>query len=359
MPAAPATQPSPKTGMRFTSGRRPSRGTSRASSDGAAIPVTDTDISRSTSSGCSPTSARALPTACTPSSVPTRMKTSFDAPNPSRSGYSSSGSARCRERTPAAAWNLREAAPGSRVWYHQRTERLGDLVLRVAMLGQCAGHRDDARHAAIVARVSRARWTISARLNGGCDLVRVHGCRRWLSHAGGRRSVGGRQEHGRTAGRRPAGAGSSPRATGSTPRRTWRRWCPDTRWTTRTWWPWLASIAAWIGGQEAAGLSSVVACSSLRRRYRDALATGHPSVSFCLLVADPDARGSAQPPARAFHASQPADQPALGARAARAWRTRLDRGVDRSACRRGRARRGGRCRRLIDRVGALPPVRPR
>ncbi len=52
-------------------------------------------------------------------------------------------------------------------------------------------------------------------------------------------------------------------------------------------WPWLASIAAWIGGQEAVGASSVVACSSLRRRYRDALATGHPSVGFCLLVADP------------------------------------------------------------------------
>lgn len=52
--------------------------------------------------------------------------------------------------------------------------------------------------------------------------------------------------------------------------------------------PWLGAIAAWIGGAEAAGRGGVVACSALRRSYRDQLAAGHPSVFFCLLTADPD-----------------------------------------------------------------------
>ncbi len=42
VPAAPATQPSPKMGVRFTSGRSPSRFTRRASSEGVAMPVTVT-----------------------------------------------------------------------------------------------------------------------------------------------------------------------------------------------------------------------------------------------------------------------------------------------------------------------------
>ena len=41
-PAAPATQPSPKIGTRFTSGRRPSGSMIRASMEGVAIPVTVT-----------------------------------------------------------------------------------------------------------------------------------------------------------------------------------------------------------------------------------------------------------------------------------------------------------------------------
>ena len=41
-PAAPATQPSPKIGTRFTSGRSPSGTTSRASIEGVAMPVTVT-----------------------------------------------------------------------------------------------------------------------------------------------------------------------------------------------------------------------------------------------------------------------------------------------------------------------------
>ena len=52
-------------------------------------------------------------------------------------------------------------------------------------------------------------------------------------------------------------------------------------------WPWLAAIAAWIGAREAAGESALVACSALKRGYRDALRRGHPSVWFVNLTADP------------------------------------------------------------------------
>jgi gluconokinase len=49
--------------------------------------------------------------------------------------------------------------------------------------------------------------------------------------------------------------------------------------------PWLERIAAWIGAQEAAGRGAVVTCSALRRRYRDLLRDGHPSVRFVYLQA--------------------------------------------------------------------------
>lgn len=45
-------------------------------------------------------------------------------------------------------------------------------------------------------------------------------------------------------------------------------------------WPWLRSIAAWIGDREAAGESAVLTCSALRRSYRDLLRDGHPSPFF-------------------------------------------------------------------------------
>ena len=49
--------------------------------------------------------------------------------------------------------------------------------------------------------------------------------------------------------------------------------------------PWLRRVAGWIGTQEAAGRDGVIACSALRRAYRDVLREGHPSVAFVLLVA--------------------------------------------------------------------------
>lgn len=50
-------------------------------------------------------------------------------------------------------------------------------------------------------------------------------------------------------------------------------------------WPWLESIAAWIGDREQAGESALVTCSALRRAYRQLLRRGHPSVWFVHLVA--------------------------------------------------------------------------
>jgi gluconokinase len=39
--------------------------------------------------------------------------------------------------------------------------------------------------------------------------------------------------------------------------------------------PWLRAVAAWIDGQIADGVSAVVACSALKRSYRDLLVDGH------------------------------------------------------------------------------------
>jgi gluconokinase len=47
--------------------------------------------------------------------------------------------------------------------------------------------------------------------------------------------------------------------------------------------PWLAAIRAWIDGRIAAGGSGVVACSALKRRYRDFLRDGRPDVRLVFL----------------------------------------------------------------------------
>ena len=54
-------------------------------------------------------------------------------------------------------------------------------------------------------------------------------------------------------------------------------------------WPWLRAIADWIGGCERDGVDGVVTCSALRRRYRDVLRDGHPSVNFVHLTLGPAA----------------------------------------------------------------------
>ncbi|MBW0115530.1 gluconokinase [Pseudonocardia abyssalis] len=53
-------------------------------------------------------------------------------------------------------------------------------------------------------------------------------------------------------------------------------------------WPWLHRIADRIGAQEEAGLGAVITCSALKRRYRDLLRDGHPSVRFVHLLAPPE-----------------------------------------------------------------------
>jgi gluconokinase len=50
-------------------------------------------------------------------------------------------------------------------------------------------------------------------------------------------------------------------------------------------WPWLDRVAAWIGEREAERASSIVACSALKRAYRDRLRAGHPSIWFVHLAA--------------------------------------------------------------------------
>ncbi|WP_063034418.1 gluconokinase [Nocardia grenadensis] len=52
--------------------------------------------------------------------------------------------------------------------------------------------------------------------------------------------------------------------------------------------PWLAAVGDWLRARTAAGTGGVMACSALKRRYRDVLRTGAPGVYFLLLTADRD-----------------------------------------------------------------------
>ena len=51
-------------------------------------------------------------------------------------------------------------------------------------------------------------------------------------------------------------------------------------------WPWLDSVALWIDAVRATDGHGVVACSALRRAYRDKLATGRPDVAIVFLEGD-------------------------------------------------------------------------
>jgi gluconokinase len=48
-------------------------------------------------------------------------------------------------------------------------------------------------------------------------------------------------------------------------------------------WPWLKAIAAWIDGRRQSGSHGVIACSALKRAYRDILRDGHDDVCFVFL----------------------------------------------------------------------------
>jgi gluconokinase len=50
--------------------------------------------------------------------------------------------------------------------------------------------------------------------------------------------------------------------------------------------PWLAAVGAWMDRQIAAGLPAVVACSALKRAYRDQLREGRPQAVIVVLRLD-------------------------------------------------------------------------
>jgi len=51
-------------------------------------------------------------------------------------------------------------------------------------------------------------------------------------------------------------------------------------------WPWLAAIAAWIDATRAGGRHGVVACSALRRAYRDKMVGARADVRLVYLQGD-------------------------------------------------------------------------
>lgn len=53
-------------------------------------------------------------------------------------------------------------------------------------------------------------------------------------------------------------------------------------------WPWLRTIAEWLSTKTAAGQSTVVTCSALRRVYRDLLREGEGQVRFVHLTGSMD-----------------------------------------------------------------------
>lgn len=45
-------------------------------------------------------------------------------------------------------------------------------------------------------------------------------------------------------------------------------------------WPWLRALAGWMAERHAEGVSTILACSALKRSYRDVLRQGPPDVEF-------------------------------------------------------------------------------
>ena len=51
-------------------------------------------------------------------------------------------------------------------------------------------------------------------------------------------------------------------------------------------WPWLEAVAAWLDARIAAGTPAVVACSVLKRSYRDFLHDGRSAIQIVMLQTD-------------------------------------------------------------------------
>ncbi|MFJ6198934.1 gluconokinase [Micromonospora sp. NPDC092111] len=49
-------------------------------------------------------------------------------------------------------------------------------------------------------------------------------------------------------------------------------------------WPWLRDLAGWMAARHAEGVSTVLACSALKRSYRDVLRQGPPELEFVHLT---------------------------------------------------------------------------
>ena len=97
-------------------------------------------------------------------------------------------------------------------------------------------------------------------------------------------------------------------------------------------WPWLERIAARLADEAQWPAGLVIACSALRRAYRDRIRAGAPGVRFVFLdgpaEVDPRPHGRAQRP---LHAGEPAREPAADARAAGRGRARRAAARDRAA----------------------------
>lgn len=51
--------------------------------------------------------------------------------------------------------------------------------------------------------------------------------------------------------------------------------------------PWLAAIGAWLDARRAQGHPAILACSALKRAYRDGLRAGRPGLRFVWLTGEP------------------------------------------------------------------------
>src|SRR5271167_2450868 len=110
-PAAPATQPSPNSGTRLTSGRKPTRVASRASRVGTANPVTVVEKTMSTSEGLTLAASNAESSARSPSSSAVSMKIWFASVKPLSWPYCDNGNEMRRVCTPALAPNRSNCGP--------------------------------------------------------------------------------------------------------------------------------------------------------------------------------------------------------------------------------------------------------
>ena len=101
-------------------------------------------------------------------------------------------------------------------------------------------------------------------------------------------------------------------------------------------WPWLHAIADWIDATRKAGNHGIVACSALKRAYRDILIGERRDVRLVYLKGDRDLIAPAhRRPRRSFHAAGIARQPVQGAGRTEGGRT-ADRRVRRAASARNR-----------------------